>query len=81
MSKVRDTTILVECGECGKIFDIAVDFEDFLDWKEGELVQNAFPYLTANERELLLSQTCGDCCDKMCACICGFDFAENEEGV
>ena len=78
MSKVRDTILPVVCEECGEVFDIAVDFEDFLNWREGELAQNAFPYLTASERELLLSQTCGDCWDEMYAVICEFGFVENK---
>ena len=74
ISKVRDTVVSVVCEVCGEVFDIAVDFEDFLNWKAGELVQNAFPYLTAGERELLISQTCEDCWDKIYSNIVGFDF-------
>lgn len=72
MSKVRDTIMPVVCEECGEVFDIAVDFEDLLRWKAGELVQNAFPYLTPSERELLISQTCGDCWNQMYSSIVGF---------
>ena len=72
MSKVRDTIMPVVCEECGEVFDIAVDFEDLLNWKAGELVQNAFPYLTPSERELLISQTCGDCWNQLYSSIAGF---------
>lgn len=34
---------------------ILVNNQDYKRWVEGELVQNAFPYLSANQRELLIS--------------------------
>ena len=37
---------------------------DYLDWSEGELVQIAFPYLSAEERETLISGICPKCWDE-----------------
>ncbi len=34
---------------------------DFFKWQEGELAQNAFPYLSADEREMLISGVCPKC--------------------
>ncbi len=58
-------TILTTCPICGKVNEVNVKFEDYLRWQDGELVQNAFPYLNANDRELLLSGICSKCWDKM----------------
>lgn len=38
---------------------------DLLNWQGGQLVQIAFPYLSAEEREMLISGTCKECWDKM----------------
>jgi hypothetical protein len=38
--------------------------EDMVDWLSGSLpIQDAMPYLTIGERELLISGTCNDCFD------------------
>jgi len=36
-----------------------------IKWKNGELIQNVMPYLNEDERELLISGTCGKCFDKI----------------
>lgn len=62
----RNKTIKVTCFKCKKEYTINVTEDDYLNWKEGGmLVQDAFPYLSANERELLMSRICGTCFDKM----------------
>lgn len=53
--------ITVTCRECKRSFDISVNPEDVKNWKNGMLIQQAMPYLTADERELLISGTCGEC--------------------
>lgn len=73
-NKTVDTTIevMVTCRFCGKSHILKVKQEDFFSWKTGEkLVQNAMPYLTPSERELLISNTCETCWDKM--------FADHED--
>ena len=51
---------------CGKRYTVYIDPEDYAVWKSGEaFVQDAFPYLTAAERELLMTQVCGECFDRM----------------
>ncbi len=63
---VRDTICDAFCKHCGRQFVLTFDKSDMYDWLSGSLpIQNALPYLSANERELLLSGTCGDCFDKM----------------
>jgi len=34
-------------------------------YKAGELIQNALPELSEDYRELLITNTCGECFDKM----------------
>ena len=61
-------TIIIEtrCPFCGKTQEIEVDYFDFWMWSEqGICAQNAFPYLTANEREALISGICPKCWDDM----------------
>lgn len=57
--------IKVSCVQCGKEFEIKVELKDWYDYNHGKLVQNAFPYLTPDERELFLSGICGECWNKM----------------
>lgn len=49
------------CMECKKRFAITVSANDYLNWKNGMLIQKAFPYLTAEMRELLISHICPEC--------------------
>jgi hypothetical protein len=42
-----------------------VDPEDLKRWEGGELIQNAMPYVSAGDRELMISGTCGPCFDEM----------------
>ena len=53
------------CLFCGRSHEVEVNDMDYLDWQDGELVQDAFPYLSASERELLVSGICPTCWDKM----------------
>lgn len=54
-------TISVICPFCHAESFITVRYEDYLRWNDGELVQNAFPYLSAEEREALITGLCIDC--------------------
>ena len=59
--KIKD-----KCVFCNHVWEVTVKAEDadrYFD--EGELVQNAFPYLTATERECLISGMCPACQDKI----------------
>lgn len=57
--------IPVTCINCKVRFNIEVDYEDYFYWKEGMSVQKSFPYLSADERELLISRVCGKCFDSL----------------
>lgn len=53
-----------KCMTCKKVITVKVDYKDYDDWRAGKLIQKAFPYLTADEREIMISQICGKCFDK-----------------
>ena len=51
------------CPFCGSCHCVKVEEIDYLDWQEGKNAQDAFPYLSADERELLISGICKECWD------------------
>lgn len=58
--------VVVMCRSCGEVCVIQdISYEGYKDWKYGELIQKALPGLTADQRELLISQTCPLCWEKM----------------
>ena len=66
---MSDTTVMIEtaCPFCGAAHMIEVNLTDYWDWKDGKLAQDAFPYLTPDEREMLISGICPKCWDSMFA--------------
>lgn len=73
MAKInyKEVTVIICCPFCGRGNEIEVNEMDYLDWQDGELVQIAFPYLSADEREALISGICPTCWDNM------FNIEEN----
>ena len=57
--------IIATCVRCGESTIINAVIADLIKWKNGECIQNAMPYLNADEREILISKTCGDCFDEI----------------
>ena len=57
----HEVTIITRCPFCGHANEVEVNEMDYLDWQDGMLVQDAFPYLSANEREMLVSGICPAC--------------------
>lgn len=53
------------CRLCKDDYLIEVKKKDYHNYQNGELIQKAFPYLKPEYRELLISQTCDDCWNKM----------------
>jgi len=58
-------TIDKQCRECKVKYIIVIREEDYLNWQHHMLIQDAFPYLTADQRELLMSGICGKCFNKL----------------
>lgn len=55
-------TVNVTCVYCDCDYSIDVNEDDYMNWKNGEgFIQDLLPYLTAAQRELLISKTCDDC--------------------
>lgn len=67
----RDLELLTVCPFCGEMTTVLVNKDDYVEWLNGALIQNVFPYLSADERERLISDICPSCWDKM--------FSEDEE--
>ena len=58
------TTVVQDCVECGVAHTIIVPNEGFVAMHNGAFVSEAFPNLTAGERELFfLSGICDTCWD------------------
>jgi len=66
------TIVTIYCIECEKSFELVVKTTDWHRFEIGkEFIRDCFPYLTLDQRELLLSGICGECFDKL--------FKEEEE--
>jgi len=61
----RNIGLEISCNICGIVYHLFVHSDDIERYGQGDLVQDAFPYLSANERELIISHTCGSCFDKI----------------
>jgi hypothetical protein len=57
----KETTIVTRCPICDRANFIEVNEADYWDWQDGALTRDAFPYLSANEREMLISGICPTC--------------------
>ena len=57
----RKTNFLVMCNRCGDTHTVKIHATDIAAWHDGELIQDAMPYLSAAERELLISGMCDPC--------------------
>ena len=68
----------VPCKHCGITYTILADREDVKKWVAGEgYIQDVLAYLSAGERELLISGTCDNCWKNMFPE--DFDVDEDEE--
>lgn len=64
------------CRCCGNDKVLEVDINKFYQWQSRKLLaQNAFPHLSAPDRELIISGTCGLCWQDM------FGSDDDEEAV
>jgi hypothetical protein len=60
------------CSVCDQYEVWSLDREAVTRWQEGENIQNAFPDMSAGDREILISGTHAACWDKL--------FPGEEEG-
>lgn len=67
VSAVRDKSINIPCQMCGLEYNLLVSSNNWKEWQAGEkYIQQAFDYLSAGERELLLTGTCDSCWQLLC---------------
>jgi hypothetical protein len=58
--------VVVDCVACPHREFIYVEPADYIRWSlKGVHAQDAFPYLTEDEREALITSMCLDCIDEM----------------
>ena len=59
----KEVIIVTHCPFCGRYNEVGVNEIDYLDWdwSHGIKAQDAFPYLSANEREMIISGICPVC--------------------
>ena len=56
--------LLKTCKHCGITYPLFIVADDLFSWHNGDgFIQDLMPYLTAGERELIISGTCGQCFD------------------
>lgn len=58
---MRDIRLEITCPFCDTTHFVEVAERDYNAWQSGELAQRAFPYLSATEREQLISYMCPQC--------------------
>ena len=78
--KERNETVTIICRQCQMKTVIEANTSDLNDWCNGELIQDACPYLTPAERELLISQMCGHCFEELYTC-CEHDKLTSPESL
>jgi hypothetical protein len=58
----KELTVFCHCPFCGNISEVSVNRDDYDSWASGELLaQEAFPYLSATDREKMISGLCEKC--------------------
>jgi hypothetical protein len=55
----------IRCIHCGELKIVELNPEDIAKYANGALAQDAFPYLSADDRELIISRTCTRCWDEI----------------
>ena len=60
------------CPFCGKKTEIQIEEAQYFNWLSGAMVQDAFPTLSATDREVLLTGMCPKCQDSI------FDSGDDE---
>lgn len=70
------TTLEIKCSMCNETHKIEVKTCDWNRYEDGEEhIQDVFPYLNADQREIIISGVCGACFDVLYA----FDEDESED--
>lgn len=66
LSTQREMEIVTRnCQLCNQPTIMTVNIAEFNAWRDGMLIQDAFPTMSSENRELLISGTHPECWDKM----------------
>lgn len=57
--------IIIRCMICNKLHTLNVDKEALRRWENGEVIQKCFPNMSADHRELMISNICPKCFDEL----------------
>ena len=59
--------LAIQCKYCNQVYIVKdIKPEDYQEWHNGlGLIQDVMPYLSAGDRELMVSRTCDNCWNKM----------------
>ena len=71
----KEVGIITRCPFCGHAHEVEVNEMDYWDWEDGMCAQDAFPYLSADEREMLITGICPTCWERTFG---GFDDEEED---
>jgi hypothetical protein len=58
-------TVKGPCYSCKKELSVTVPQDDLAKFRKGVFAQDCFPYLSAADREFLISGICDDCWNEM----------------
>lgn len=58
-------TIEATCGMCKQTKTLILPASGYAAYKRGMVIQRALPSVSEGDRELLISETCGPCFDKL----------------
>lgn len=61
------------CPICHKDYTLRVPKDGYDKWKDGTLIQDAFPNMGPGDRELMQTGICNECWDKL--------YKEDEDGI
>jgi len=62
----NDATLTITCHMCGVDYRVPVDKDSWIKYIQGGTpIQECFFVLSADERELIISGTCGACWDEL----------------
>lgn len=61
----KTTNIVKTCVMCNNTYKLEVKTNDLHAYMRGKNIQDAFPYLSAGDRELIISGICNTCFEKL----------------
>lgn len=66
MIAARGKVYDIQCKNCGIVYQIIADSDDVQQWQDGEgYIQDLLSYLSAAEREMMISGICDNCWKEM----------------